>query len=312
MKSECLHQFGLLTMAFHREKYLHQAVALARSVRLHNPHLPIAIVTNLESDLLNANFDQIIQYRDDYGDIFEQKLYLYDYSPFQETLYIDSDCLMYGSLESTIKYLSQHSFWMPGYNNSEDFNPYWGVEAADWCQRLGVATVPRFNAGVFYFAKCKLAEAVFFAARKAFDDYDDWGIKYVSGGRKSDEPCFSVGMARQGVQADEAGLSISTTFNGFEGAVSADVISGTNYCLHYGSYKKIQIMHYAGAWQRESSYLRERIKLRLVTMGVSVGVIYGLDALLYFLLGIKACLVRGGRKLLGRTKFPLSPLSVRH
>ena len=38
---------------------------------------------------------------------------------------------------------------MLGENLSKDYNPYWGIEAADWCQRLNAKTIPRFNAGVF-------------------------------------------------------------------------------------------------------------------------------------------------------------------
>ena len=294
-------------MAFHHEKYLKQAVALARSIRLHNPTLSIAIVTNLEHPWIEEYFDQRIDYDEEYGDIFEQKLYLNDYSPYEQTLYIDSDCLVYGSLIAAERHLSNFEFWMPGENLSSDYNPYWGIEAKDWCARLGLETIPRFNAGVFYFNQMELAKSVFDYARKAIEDYDSWGIRYVSGGKKTDEPCFSLGMAQAGVIADPDGVSITSILNEFRGALSADVISGTNMCNNAGSFRKVAILHFAGVWQREPNYLRERIKLELLSRGAAVGLVYTTDTILYLLFAAKSVLLRFARKCFSKRPFPMAP-----
>lgn len=298
---------GVLTMAFHDEKYLRQAIALARSVRLHNPTLSIAIVTNLEHPWVDEYFDQRIEYREAYGDIFEQKLYLNDYSPYERTLYIDSDCLAYGSLDATFRYLSDFEFWMPGHNLADNFNPYWGIEASDWCQRLELETIARFNAGVFYFDRSKRSQSVFGHARQAIEDYDSWGIRYVSNGKKTDEPCFSLGMAQAGVMADPRGESITAILNEFRGALAADVISGINSCNNRGSFSKVVILHFAGVWQREPTYLRERAKLELLSRGLAIGIVYSIDTVLYLLLGLQSMLLRITRRCLGKMPFPMAP-----
>jgi hypothetical protein len=76
------------------------ARALALSYRRQNPLRPFAIVTDDSNakDLANY-FDVVIPLNSAYGVGVVQKLNLDRYSPFDETLFVDSDCLFYKSPE---------------------------------------------------------------------------------------------------------------------------------------------------------------------------------------------------------------------
>ena len=113
------------------------------------------------------------------------------------------------------------------------------------------------------------------------------------------------------VMADPEGSTITSILNDFTGPIFADVISGSNLCFNAGKSQKVSILHFAGMWQKEPTYKRESFKLELINMGLSTGLIYFFDAILYLWWGAQAELARKTRKFLGKEPFPLSPLKLR-
>ena len=51
---------GVLTIAHTKPKYVRQAVNLARSIRLRDPNLPLAIATDFEASAFDGLYDHII------------------------------------------------------------------------------------------------------------------------------------------------------------------------------------------------------------------------------------------------------------
>ena len=100
--------FGFLTIAFGSDKYIRQAENLALSLRCNMPGYRIAIVTDRPD--VAPGFDIVIPMRkfDQAGVI--HKLDIYDYSPFHETLYIDSDCIATKSFHSQIEQIKLRFF----------------------------------------------------------------------------------------------------------------------------------------------------------------------------------------------------------
>ncbi|MEM6584694.1 MAG: hypothetical protein AAF692_02965, partial [Pseudomonadota bacterium] len=85
-------QVGFITMAFGDQRYVEQAVNLALSVKRHMPHQKIALITDREERV--APFDEQVRMEDAAvaGTVLKRKMY--EYSPYEETLFIDSDCLV--------------------------------------------------------------------------------------------------------------------------------------------------------------------------------------------------------------------------
>ena len=70
------------------------AKGLGRSIRRNSPGTALAVVTNAPEEHF-SEFDEVIALNEDHGSGLCQTLFLDKYSPFEETLYVDSDCLSY-------------------------------------------------------------------------------------------------------------------------------------------------------------------------------------------------------------------------
>ena len=85
--------FGILTLATMND-YL-KAIGLALSVRVSNPGVPIAIACSKGvTALVKPYFDFVIDEQPGLRG-FVHKIYIDKYSPFDETLFLDSDILVF-------------------------------------------------------------------------------------------------------------------------------------------------------------------------------------------------------------------------
>jgi hypothetical protein len=67
---------GVFTLATGAKRYIDQDVNLGRSIRFHNPDVPIAIVADSSDAVLDGFFDSIYAFRPELGSVFRQKLFL--------------------------------------------------------------------------------------------------------------------------------------------------------------------------------------------------------------------------------------------
>lgn len=85
---------GLLTIAYGSQRYIRMARALALSYRRWKPSLPFCVVTDeANAEELSAYYDVVVTIDPSQG--VAQKLCVDRYSPFDETLFVDSDCVFY-------------------------------------------------------------------------------------------------------------------------------------------------------------------------------------------------------------------------
>ncbi len=91
--TESNNQFGILTLATQGD-YL-KAIGLALSLRVSNPGVPVAVAcVKSIRPILEKYFDYVIDQDPKYKG-FEQKVHLDEYSPFRETVFLDSDILVF-------------------------------------------------------------------------------------------------------------------------------------------------------------------------------------------------------------------------
>jgi len=93
--------FGILTLATSND-YL-KAIGLALSLKISNPgvHLAVACTPSVKSEL-TPFFDYVVDQRTDMQG-FRQKVCLDYYSPFDKTLYLDSDILVFKPVSNFIQ-----------------------------------------------------------------------------------------------------------------------------------------------------------------------------------------------------------------
>jgi len=107
---------GILTSSYGDATYRRLAVTLARCLALHAPGTPRVVVTDQpDAPELHAHFDDVVPLRPELGDAFIQKLHLHRYSPFDRTLYIDSDSLVVEPIEHAWAAFRGRPFAVVGY-----------------------------------------------------------------------------------------------------------------------------------------------------------------------------------------------------
>ena len=159
------------------------------------------------------------------------KARLFDLTPFDRTLYVDADCLLFSP---RIAFFWQryrgHPFVVEGHRQST--GPAFACslgqkDATTLCAAYGLPYLTVFNAGVMYFERGPQAQAVFdkVKALHAGPDRDRISYSYKHAGEYADEPFFGVALAGLGIAPLEPPLDDRlqvTTPNLVEGVMDLD------------------------------------------------------------------------------------------
>ena len=101
------------------------------------------------------------------------KTLLFSLSPYERTMYIDADCLLFNTrIEFFWRRYRGQAFAAEGHQQSEGpvFGCSLGVkQAEDLCGLAGVEALTVFNAGVMYFESGEASKQVFDTAIALFD-----------------------------------------------------------------------------------------------------------------------------------------------
>ena len=204
---------GYVVLAFDDARYLDLAANLALSVRRAETR-PISVIVNkavVVPDPVRALFDQVIVTPDDVdlrGTPLRgamNKLRLYGLSPYDRTLYLDSDCLLFSPRIAFFwqKYRGL-GFAVEGHRQSEGsvFACSLGEkDAGALCRLLNIPFLSVFNAGAIYFERGAVAQKVFEATRALYDGphRDAISYKYKHAGEYADEPIFGAALGQLGI-----------------------------------------------------------------------------------------------------------------
>jgi hypothetical protein len=251
---------GIITIAHGDKRYIEMAKMLALSLKLTNPGIARAIISDLSKEEFDGLYDHYIPYNPAYGKGLSQKLYLDQYSPFDETLFIDSDCLVIDSLDSTFKLCGDHSFAVFG---DQITSGDWYMDVAKMCQKFNLASIPLFNGGTYYFKKNDTTTKIYEQARKLHEQYGELGFHDFRGSI-NEEPLVAVAMAMNGVEAvDDKGAAMRTPI-GLVGPFEIDVLNGKCNFNKEGIGVQPAIVHFSGAFSTAFHYKREVCKLKSI------------------------------------------------
>ena len=213
-------------MAFGSDKYIRQAENLALSLRHNLPDYKIAIVTD-RPDVAPV-FDMVIPMRkfDQTGTI--HKLDIYEYSPFHETLFIDSDCLATKWFHSQIEQIKQYDFSpvVSRYLQRGEADSF--LDDLDKAlDAVGGTAFPKFNGGVYFFRKSTFARGIFDRARRFCAEAKALGIRNFDKAGPGEETVIGLAMAEQSGSKyyDDSGHLMRTPM-GLNGRLEIDVLGG--------------------------------------------------------------------------------------
>ena len=192
---------GLITIAYGNSKYIKMGKILARSIRLNSPNVKLAVVTDSDDSELSSLFDHVIKINLQWPPGVAQKLYLDHYTPFDETIFIDSDCIVYKNLDLIWDYYQSCDFGIKGYNYLTAQQQHYSIEDLSAClEQLKLKRMASFNSGVIYFNKTKKAKAIFANAREIYNQRDALTLKEFKNAPVNDEPIFALAMEMHNVE----------------------------------------------------------------------------------------------------------------
>lgn len=227
---------GYVTIALDKQKYVDMAVNLAKSIRYFDPTRPVCLIYNERVDLpegVLSVFDDtvLLQSDDDYIGCMN-KIRIYDVSPYEETMYIDADCLLAkDDMDRHWQNASKRYFGMTGDKSTK--GQWNALSIADVCREFAIQYIVRMNSGVFYFKKCQEAEAFFLRLKVLYENYRDKlsNIHQGRAGQYADEPFFGTAMGEFRIDPVDGGPSVGswmvTTWRARR--CRLDPASGTSY-----------------------------------------------------------------------------------
>jgi hypothetical protein len=144
---------------------------------LHSPWITRSVITD-HVEALSKYYDIIVPYKKEFGQPFSLKLQLPKFSPFTETLYIDSDSLVMNNINSLWDFLNNRSF---AYEGKMYTNGVWYYDISKIMTQLNVRWIPKFNSGMFLFRKDEISRNIFDTAYALMTGENTMGIGYFRG-----------------------------------------------------------------------------------------------------------------------------------
>ncbi len=199
---------GYITIALGPQKYVDMAVNLAKSIRFFDPTRPICLIHDAHVILSDADrgvFDDLRLLTADPAYVgVANKIRIYDVSPYDETMYIDADCLLgRGDIDRHWQKAAKHYFTMTG---EKAVSGTWNdLDIANICQNFSIPYVVRMNSGVLYFKKSTETAAFFAKVNWLYHNHRTTisNIHQSRTNQYADEPLFGVAMGMFGLSPVE-------------------------------------------------------------------------------------------------------------
>lgn len=251
--------FGILTLCT-QDDYL-KAIGLALSLKVSNPGVPLAVACNPPhlKPLLAPHFDFVIDQRPDVRG-FAQKVHLDHYTPFDRTLFLDSDILVFKSVAPFIKEWGDVPYVATGRYVTGGFSSF-KFDRNALLQRMGWGRMVCIDgAGHAYFCKPE-CETIFNRAREITANY-----KEIAGDiRYADEDVMNIVLTEFGIVPPSRHPFFSRHLSAKRGTLEMDASLGKCHFVQAGSSLKGQpyepcMMHFA-VNEAPLAYTRQLFKL---------------------------------------------------
>ncbi len=285
---------GFVTIATGKDHYYRIAKNLLDSYRLNAGQYPFAVICDRENKYTEA-FDKLVLINDP-SNSYMDKLRLFDCLPFDETIFIDADCLVYGNIDRWWELFDQADDCSAFGYAYEDLssNKGWFLTEGMGKYRDRIHYVPSFSGGVYFLRNTEKCRQVFEIAKEAADNYHDYPFALFRD--PADEPVIALGMAVtdcRPISCDEVCLYSYKRFTRADIAVPRAEWKNNNI------WEPAILIHWGNFGTMKAFYLSEAAKVRWILQGKSTdGLLWTIlfrFRLLYFALHIFNLVTLGKR-----------------
>ena len=268
---------AVITLATTKPVFVEMAFALARSFFYWNRdpdlqfHLITDLIFDLPPDLAAMKIVRVEPGR--LGQGFSPKLHLDSLVPADRTLFIDSDCLVFGPLDYVFQRFAGRTIGVVGRTIASGL---WFCDVEATRKRFNVGPLPHFNGGLYYLERGPELTSLYERARELEAQYDEVGLHRLRG-RPNDEILMSVCMAERGwVPLDEDGTILGNVDTIYPVLHQLDVLSGVLRMTNPPppdprhrpnlpvNESRARIVHFLDYGTDKWPYRAEELKIRLV------------------------------------------------
>lgn len=186
---------GFITIATGDLKYHKMAYILLQSYRLSTKKpLPFAVITDCDSEY-TANFDIVIKLKNATKSYMD-KITMLSLVPFDQTIFIDSDCIVYNDLNSLFDLFTPELCFSAFGKISESNGWYKKDNLGEYADRVN--DIIDFHGGIYFMKRCKLLSEVYKDAVNISNNYTFYQFKGFS--KPADEPILALSMAANGLK----------------------------------------------------------------------------------------------------------------
>lgn len=218
------------------------------------PTVPLAVVT--DSERLGAAADIIIPPLSGLPVGVVQKVFLDHYTPFKETLFIDSDCIVTRPFADELEQIRDFDF-TPAIETvtPADGEDEYIDDLPATLRSIGGSSFPKFNGGVYFFREGKLSKSIFTIARDIHTNYRQYGIKAFDNSGPGEETVFALALAKLGVdRLYHDGGRLMRTPTGLKGRIHIEPLGGGCSFERLDGVVSPAICHFAGPYLLRPEY----------------------------------------------------------
>jgi len=288
---------GFVTVATGKENYYVAARNLLRSYRrFAKEPMPFAIIADAENDY-TQEFDRVIVLENAQRSYMD-KLSLLKKCPFDENIFVESDCLAYGDLNAYWDYFE-------GADDFSCFGQALPFEGTGWFKKGEVAEyndkihfIPQFHGGIYYIRKGEKLDAMHDLCVKITGNYDRYKF-ILFNDQPADETVLALAMAVLNLRphvrisekiflfAPQAGNKYFLFIPGIQ-YPKVDIISGKarNKTPQNEKTENILLVHWSSRYTYSPRYRLEAEKLDALVKGKKINIINKLILMLKFMVRV--------------------------
>lgn len=268
---------NVITIALNKSLYVDFAINLANSFILWNDKTEIDFylftdLPDLVPQSLQKRIHVVSVNKGELKDGFSSKLFLDLIVPAGQTLFIDSDCLIFRPLDDIFeKFKGKPVSVVGSYISTGE----WFGNIYEICTKFALKQMPKFNGGIYYLEKGDEANKVYSLARALEKSYDEIGFVRLRG-KPNDEVLMSLAMAINNLAPVADDGTIMGDPYAYPAPYRIDIKSGKTRMINprfpsglnrsWNSLHQISplIIHFLGDHTNDYQYKREVTKLSLL------------------------------------------------
>lgn len=257
---------GFVTIAAGDESYYRIARNLLRSYRMNTGRpLPFALLADREN-MYTKEFDQVFLIPDASFSYLD-KLKLADMLPFDNTIFIDADCLAYGDLNRLFDVFTQaddvscFGRVLP----LDDHTGWFDYDSLSPEMQSGISYVVGLHGGIYYLRKSEKSRKVFAQARELVREYDRFHFKgrFTTPG---DEPVIALSMALHGCRPVPFTKDAICCYWEHEGGMKLD-FAGHTATLREEPENRYLLVHWGTRFTQSLEYREQICQMRIMMDG---------------------------------------------